>query len=161
MSGPRKALRHRVAAPSGNRPQTYIHLWKCSENDAEERSRQPLRFNDKFFGIIKHGPQVVEAVHVGDPSLEDPKRTLAPDVTKQNVVLFNDALRAGQPAAPAGAVTPTGVNEPPRSDQPSQAPLQMERPAGGTGVGAEIISAPSSAEAADPNAVLKPVVAAT
>jgi outer membrane protein assembly factor BamD len=86
---------------------------------------------------------------VGDPSLEDPKRTLAPYVTKQNIAMFNDAVRAGQPAAPAGAITPTGVNEPPRSDQPSQAPLQLEKPAGGTGVGVQVVSAP--------DAVLKPV----
>jgi outer membrane protein assembly factor BamD len=132
-----------------NRPVPEPTEAAIAESDAEEKSRQPLRFTDNLFGIIKHGPQVVEAVHVGDPSLEDPKRTLAPDITKQNIALFNDAVRAGQPAAPAGAVTPTGVNEPPRSDQPSQAPLQLEKPAGGTGVGVEVISAP--------NAVLKPV----
>jgi outer membrane protein assembly factor BamD len=132
-----------------NRPVPEPTQEAIAESDAEERSRQPLRFNDKFFGVIKHGPQVVEAVHVGDPSLEDPKRTLAPDVTKQNIALFNDAVRAGQPAAPAGAITPTGVNEPPRSDQPSQAPLQLEKPAGGTGVGVQVVSAP--------DAVLKPV----
>jgi outer membrane protein assembly factor BamD len=136
-----------------NRPVPEPTQEAIAENDAEERSRQPLHFTDKTLGIIKHGPQVVEAVHVGEPSLEDPKRTIAPDVTKQNLALFNDALRAGQPAAPAGAVTPTGVNEPPRSDQPSQAPLQLERPAGGTGVGVQVVNAP----AADPNAVLKPV----
>ena len=132
-----------------NRPVPEPTQEAVAENDAEERSRQPLRFNDKFFGIIKHGPQVVEAVHVGDPSLEDPKRTLAPDVTKQNIALFSDAIRAGQPAAPAGAIKPTGVNEPPRSDQPSQAPLQLEKPEGGTGVGVQVVSAP--------DAVLKPV----
>jgi len=136
-----------------NRPVPEPTEAAIAESDAEEKSRQPLRFTDNIFGIIKHGPQVVEAVHVGDPSLDDPKRTLAPDITKQNIAMFNEAVRAGQPAAPAGAVTPTGVNEPPRSDQPSQAPLQLEKPAGGTGVGVEVISAP----AADPNAVLKPV----
>jgi outer membrane protein assembly factor BamD len=132
-----------------NRPVPEPTQAAIAESDAEERSRQPLRFTDNLFGIIKHGPQVVEAVHVGDPSLEDPKRTLAPDVTKENIALFNDAIRAGQPAAPAGAATPTGVNEPPRSDQPSQAPLQLEKPPGGTGVGVQVVSAP------DP--VLKPV----
>jgi outer membrane protein assembly factor BamD len=49
------------------------------------------------------------------------------------------------------------VNEPPRTDQPSSAPLQMEAPAGGTGVGAEIVSAPSGTAAADPNALVKGV----
>jgi outer membrane protein assembly factor BamD len=124
-----------------------------AESDAEERSRQALHFTDKTLGLIKHGPTVVEAVHVGEPSLDDPKRTLAPDITKQNIAIFAEAVNAGKAAAPAGAVTPTGVNEPPRSDQPSNAPLQLEAPAAGSGVGVQIVNAP----AADPNAVLKPV----
>jgi outer membrane protein assembly factor BamD len=136
-----------------NRPVPEPTDAAVAENDAEEKSRQPLRFTDKTFDIIKHGPSVVEAVHVGEPSLEDPKRTLAPDVTKQNIALFTAAVNAGKPAAPAGVVTPTGPNEPPRSDQPSQAPLQLEKPEGGTGVGVQVVSAP----AADPNAVIKQV----
>jgi outer membrane protein assembly factor BamD len=136
-----------------NRPVPEPTDAAVAENKAEEDSRQPLRFTTKTFDIIKHGPSVVEAVHVGEPSLDDPKRTLASDVTKQNLAIFNDAINAGKPAAPAGAETPTGVNEPPRSDQPSQAPLQMEKPADGTGVGVQIVSAP----AADPHPVVKPV----
>ncbi len=132
-----------------NRPIPEPTQEAMAESDAEERSREPLRFTDKTFDIIKHGPSVVEAVHVGEPSLDDPKRTLAPDVTKQNIAMFTAAINAGRPAAPAAAVTPTGVNEPPRSDQPSQAPLQMEKPGSGTSVGVEVVSAP--------NAVLKPV----
>jgi outer membrane protein assembly factor BamD len=137
-----------------NRPVPEPTQEAIAENDAEERSRQPLHFTDKTFDIIKHGPMVVEAVHVGEPSLEDPKRTLAPDITKQNIVLFANAMNAGKPAAvPIGTVAPTGVNEPPRSDQPSQAPLQMAAPEGGSGVGVQVVSAP----AADPNAVVKAV----
>jgi outer membrane protein assembly factor BamD len=132
-----------------NRPVPEPTQEAIAESDAEERSRQPVRITNKTFDLIKHGPTVVQAVHVGDPSLEDPKRTLAPDITKQNLALFTDAINAGRPPAPAGAVTPTGVNEPPRSDQPSQAPLQLEKPGGGTGVGVQIVSAP--------DAVLKPV----
>ncbi len=139
-----------------NRPVPEPTEAAIAESDAEERSRQPLRFTDRTFDIIKHGPSVVEAVHVGEPSLDDPKRTLAPEVTKQSIALFAAAVNAGQPAAPAGAVTPTGVNEPPRSDQPSQAPLELAKPGGNTGVGVQVVSAPS-APAADPNAVLKPV----
>jgi outer membrane protein assembly factor BamD len=141
-----------------------------AESDAEERSRQPLHFTDKTLDIIKRGPTVVEAVHVGDPTLEDPKRTLAPEVTNQNRQLFQEAVNAGKPPAPAAAVTPTGPNEPPRSDQPSTAPLQMQAPGEGTSVGVEVVSAPNSAAQvpadtgqaagaaqADPNAVVKPV----
>jgi outer membrane protein assembly factor BamD len=136
-----------------NRPVPEPTPEAVAESDAEERSRQPLRFTDKTFDLIRHGPSVVEAVHVGEPSLEDPKRTLAPEVNSENVAIMNAAIGAGKPAAPAAAVTPTGVNEPPRSDQPSQAPLQLERPTDGTGLGVQVVSAP----AADPNAVVKAV----
>jgi len=133
-----------------------------AESDAEERSRQPLHFTDNVIGIIKRGPTVVEAVHVGEPTLDDPKRTLAPEITDQNKTVFMDALNQGKPAAPAAAVTPTGPNEPPRSDQPSTAPLQMQAPDGGTGVGVEVVNAPTTTApgntaATDPNALVKPV----
>jgi outer membrane protein assembly factor BamD len=137
-----------------NRPVPEPTEAAVAESKAEEDSRQPLRFTTKTFDIVKHGPSVVEAVHVGEPSLDDPKRTLASDITKQNVAIFNDAINAGKPAALAsGAATPTGVNEPPRSDQPSQAPLQLEKPEGGTGVGVQVVSTPAT----DPHPVVKPV----
>jgi outer membrane protein assembly factor BamD len=142
-----------------NRPVPEASPEAAAENDAEERSRQPLRFTDKTFDLIRHGPAVVEAVHVGEPSLDDPKRTLAPSLTKENMALFETAVNAGRPAPPpGGAATPTGPNEPPRSDQPSEAPLQREAPAGGTGVGVSIVSAPNGAgPAADPHAVIPSV----
>src|SRR5208282_5247767 len=94
---------------------------------------------------------------VGEPTLEDPTRVLAPDITNQNKALFMEAVNQGRPQQPAATVTPTGPNEPPRSDQPSTAPLQMQAPASGTGVGVQIINAPSNTAAADPNALVKPV----
>jgi outer membrane protein assembly factor BamD len=151
-----------------NRPVPEPTEAAIAENDAEERSRQPLHFTDKTLDIIKHGPMTVEAVHVGEPTLDDPKRVLAPEITKQNVQMFQVAVNAGRPPAPATAVTPTGVNEPPRSDQPSTAPLQMQAPGEGTGVGVQVVSAPNSAAGepanaavSDPNALVKPVVPAT
>jgi outer membrane protein assembly factor BamD len=141
-----------------NRPVPEPTEAAIAENDAEERSRQPLRFTDKTFDVIKHGPSVVEAVHVGEPSLDDPKRTLAPDVNKRDMAMLQGALNAGKPAASRpGVIKPTGPNEAPRSDQPSQAPLQLERPEGGTGVGVQIVSAPNAAPATDPNSVVKAV----
>ena len=151
-----------------NRPVPEPTEAAIAESDAEERSRQPLHFTDRTLDIIKHGPMMVEAVHVGEPTLDDPKRVLAPDITNQNKAMFVEAVNAGKPPAPATAVTPTGPNEPPRSDQPSTAPLQMQAPGGGTGVGVEIVNAPSSAAEApasttpaDPNALVKPVVPAS
>lgn len=138
-----------------NRPVPEPSQEALAENDAEERSRQPLHFTDRTLDLIKHSPTVVEAVHVGEPTLDDPKRTLAPDVTKANIALFKEAAEAGKPAVEATA-KPTGVNEPPRSDQPSQAPLQMEAPAGGSGVGVQVVNAPN-APVEDKNAVVKAV----
>jgi outer membrane protein assembly factor BamD len=122
-----------------------------AESDAEERSRQPMHFTDKTLDIIKRGPTVVEAVHVGDPSLGDPKRTLAPEVTKENVTLFQTAANNGQPvAAPA---TPTTANEPPRSDRPSEAAPMGLATGSGNALGVQIMNAPN----ADPNAVVPAV----
>ena len=139
-----------------------------AENDAEQKSMRPIRFTDNFLGIIKRGPTVVEAAHVGEPSLEDPKRTLAPDVSKENMSLFTQAMNEGKPTTPT-AVTPTGPNEPPRSDQPST--VQLAPPgSGSTGVGVSIVNAPNgnaagagteavpAGTAGDPNnALVKPV----
>lgn len=127
-----------------------------AESEAEEASRQKIQFTDTLWGMVKHGPTVVEAVHVGEPSLQDPSRTLAPDINKENFAMINEARGAGNTAAPAGAAAPTGANEPPRSDQPSTAPLSSGAPEG-TGVGVSIVGAPNSSAAADPNALVKPV----
>jgi outer membrane protein assembly factor BamD len=135
-----------------NRPVPEPSAAAVAENDAEERSRQPLRFTDKTFDIIRHGPSVVEAVHVGDPSLNDPKRTLAPDVTKADLALYESARNAGRPTQSATSPTPTGVNEPPRTDVPSAAPT-MGVPTQGTSLGVSVVGAPSG----DPNALVKPV----
>ncbi len=148
-----------------NRPIPEPTEAAIAESDAEERSRQPLHFGDRTLGLIRSGPTVVEAVHVGEPTLTDPTRVTAPEITSQNVALFNDAVQAGKPAAPAAPVVATGANEPPRTGQPSQAPLATGAPGAGTGIGAEIVSAPSgaaqaapaNAPASDPNALVKAV----
>jgi outer membrane protein assembly factor BamD len=141
-----------------NRPIPEPTREAVAESEAEEQSRQKIQFSDTLFGLVKHGPTVVEAVHVGEPSLDDPGRTLAPSITKQNIAMYTDAMNAGKPTPAPTAATPTGPNEPPRSDQPSTAPVQMSAPDAGTGVGVSIVSAPSgNAAGGDPNAVVKAV----
>jgi outer membrane protein assembly factor BamD len=140
-----------------NRPVPEPTEAAVAESDAEERSRAKLQFTDRTLGIIRHGPTVVEAVHVGEPSLDDPKRILAPEITKENIALFSDAVNAGRPPAATEAVTPTNANEPTRSDVPSTVPLQMAPPAGGTGVGAEVVSTGGTAATPDTSAGLKAV----
>lgn len=161
-----------------NRPVPEPTAAAVAENQAEENSREPVRFTTTVLGLIKRGPITVEAAHVGDPTLQDPKRTLAPQITKENQAMFNEAL--GKPAEAAGSAKPTSANEPPRSDQPSEAPVQTGN-AAGTGVGVSIVSAPTSAaapaatsantnpgtvgsgpaNAADPNALVKPIAPET
>ena len=142
-----------------NRPIPEPTQAAIAENDAEQRSMQPIRFTDRTLDIIRRGPTVVQAVHVGEPSLEDPKRTVAPDITKENLAMFKEAYNEGRPPAVTAAAKPTGVNEPPRSDQPSEAPVQMTAPSEGNSVGVSIVNAPSGSgkAAADPNALVKPV----
>jgi outer membrane protein assembly factor BamD len=137
--------RDRLVAMNRNVPEPTDAA--VAESDAEQKSQRPLRFTDNILGIIKHGPTVVQSAHVGEPSLDDPKRTIAPDVSKRETDMMKEAANVGQPAEPA-AVTPTGPNEPPRSDQPSSAPLQMSAPSGGTGVGVSIVNAPNGDAAA-------------
>jgi outer membrane protein assembly factor BamD len=154
-----------------NRPIPEPTQQSIAESEALEASRQGIHFTDKTLGLVKHGPVVVEAAHVGDPTMVSPARTTAPAITKENQQIFVAAYKASQPGTPAAdaaaAPKPTAPNEPPRSDQP-QAPLQFERVPGssdsgsGNSIGASIVSAPSSAAAApkpadDPNAVIKSV----
>jgi outer membrane protein assembly factor BamD len=140
-----------------NRPVPDPTEQAVAESGAEEQSRQQIRFTDKTLGLVKHGPTVVEAVHVGDPSMEDPKRTLAPEVNNYNREVFVTAVNGGKPAPGLVPAQPTAPNEPPRSDQPSAAPVEIARPDGGTSVGVEVVTAPANSAAADPNAVIKPV----
>ncbi len=68
-----------------NRPVPEPTDAAVAESDAEQKSQRPLRFTDNILGIIKHGPTVVQSAHVGEPSLDDPKRTIAPDVTHRKL----------------------------------------------------------------------------
>ncbi len=53
-----------------NRPIPEPTEAAIAESDAEVRSHEALHFTDSLLGIIKHGPTVVEAVHVGEPTLD-------------------------------------------------------------------------------------------
>lgn len=170
MAGMVEEARDRLIAM--NRPVPEPTQAAIAESEAEEQSRQPVRFTDKALGMVKHGPVTVEAAHVGEPTMVAPARTTAPEITKENQQIFLAAYKATQPAAAsatenAATAKPTSPNEPPRSDQP-QAPLQFEKVGGsedsgsGNSIGVSIVSAPNSAAEAnkpaeDPNAVVKSV----
>jgi hypothetical protein len=92
---------------------------------------------------------------VGEPSLDDPKRTWRP-ISPSRTSRSSTAVNAGKPALRRPAIAPTGVNEPPRSDQPSQAPLQLEGSGGRNRRRRADCQRAQRSPAADPNAVVKP-----
>jgi outer membrane protein assembly factor BamD len=129
---------------------------QMAESEAEEGSRLPVKLKDHVLFLVQHGPSTVESARVGEPTMADPAPTLAPAVSAQTVANFNLALK-GEPIPPIG--TPTSAAEsaaiangtaPPRTGQPAS--ISMDNvpesgSAGGTGIGAEIVSAPPAGAA--------------
>jgi len=75
-----------------------------------ENSRAQYRLTDRARLLILHQPDVVTAARVGEPTLADPKPTIAPDVTRKSQAEFMAALNPN--AKPAAAAT----NSAPSSD---------------------------------------------
>jgi outer membrane protein assembly factor BamD len=139
---------------------------QLAESEAEEGSLSNIKLKDRAFSLIKHGPTIVQAARVGEPTLADPPPVLAPAVQKQSIEAFNAAV-LGKPvgggAAPTTAASNGTPNAAPRSDQPAAAPSFEDVPAAGTsssatttsettpsttpssgtGLGAEIINSPA------------------
>ena len=94
---------------------------------ALENSRQQYRVQDRAKLLIFHQPDVVQAARVGDPSLVDPKPTLAPMVTRQIMTDFETSMNPGAPRAvgtPAPATTATP--ETPSAPAVPAAPLALQ-----------------------------------
>jgi outer membrane protein assembly factor BamD len=68
-----------------------------------ENSRAQYRLTDRARLLILHQPDVVTAARVGEPTLADPKPTIAPDVTRKSQAEFMAALNPN--AKPAAAAT--------------------------------------------------------
>jgi outer membrane protein assembly factor BamD len=98
---------------------------------ALENSRRSYRLQDRARLLILHQPDVVMAAREGDPSLSDPKATMAPDVYKKVVADFNGAMnpRAAAPAPAATTATDSAAAAPaaaaPTPAAPT-APLQLQ-----------------------------------
>lgn len=112
-----------------------------AESEAEEQSRVNVKLKDRALLLVKHGPSTLEAARVGEPLMTPPKTMTAPDVSKENVAIFNTA--AGK-TAPETAATPSPeVREgtaPPRTGDPAAPRLESVPEGSGTGVGAEVLN---------------------
>jgi outer membrane protein assembly factor BamD len=127
---------------------------QMAESEAEEGSRLPVKLKDHVLFLVQHGPSTVESARVGEPTMTDPPPTLAPAISAQTVANFNLAIK-GQPIPPVGSVSAAetaAINNgtaPPVTGQPSPVTMQNvpDSSGGGTGVSAEIVSAPSGTSA--------------
>jgi len=87
---------------------------QVAASTALENSRSGYNLKDRAMLLVMHKPDTVMAAHIGEPSLVDPKPTLAPDITRKIINDFNtsmhpeaaaaaDAAKAATPAATADA----------------------------------------------------------
>ncbi|HZY63519.1 MAG TPA: outer membrane protein assembly factor BamD [Edaphobacter sp.] len=65
---------------------------QLAASEALENSRTGYNLKDRAMLLFMHKPDTVMAAHIGDPSLTDPKPTLAPDITRKIISDFNTAL---------------------------------------------------------------------
>ena len=70
---------------------------------ALENSRRQYRLQDRARLLVLHQPDVVMAARDGEPSLSDPKPTIAPDVYRKVVADFNGAMNPNAAHTPAAA----------------------------------------------------------
>ena len=110
-----------------------------AESEAEEQSRINVKLKDRAMLLVKHGPSTLEAARVGEPLMTTPKTVTAPDISKENIAIFNTA--AGKPAPETAATPSPGVangTEAPRTGDPA-AP-RLENVPEGNGIGAEVLN---------------------
>ncbi len=111
---------------------------QIAASEALENSRAQYRITDRAKLLVFHTPDVVTAAKTGEPTLVDPKATVAPDVTRKIVKDFQLAMNPNAPR-PA-AVEDTAAAATDGSGSPS-----IPAPGTGTaGVSAPTPSAPLS-----------------
>jgi outer membrane protein assembly factor BamD len=114
---------------------------ELAESEAEEQSRANIKLKDRAILLVKHGPSTLEAARVGEPLMTPAKTVTAPEVSKENIAIFNVA--AGRPASPATAATPSpdvanGTAAPRTGD--AAVPNSNGGAPGSTGLGVEILN---------------------
>jgi outer membrane protein assembly factor BamD len=110
---------------------------EIAASEALENSRSGYNLKDRAKLLFMHTPDTVMAAHVGDPSLTDPKPTLAPDVTRKIISDFNTSMHPETAVAPAAkAAAPAEAAAAPAEAAPATpaAPLAFhDVPTAGSG----------------------------
>jgi outer membrane protein assembly factor BamD len=106
---------------------------------AIEQSRSPVNLKYRAVILITARPSVVQAAHVGEPSLSDPPQVMAPAVVKETMADINWAVKPDGKPAPStvGAsnqITPAAVaaNPGPSAATPATPAASSENTAAGS-----------------------------
>ena len=123
---------------------------QAAASAALENSRGQYTLSKRAVALLFHRPDTVEASTIGDPSLEDAKRTLAPDIIKGNISSVNAAMNpsAPRPAAASAPAPEAAAEQAPPAAPASSAPLALQDvPTSGSGAVPSGVSAAESAPA--------------
>ena len=131
-----------------------------AQNKKEQESRGTLSTFGKMMENFKKGPDVSEAVTVGEPTLVDPKQASAPEIVRAATASVMSALTAattGTAQPGTGTAPPPENAAAPRSDAPPSpaATGAATGAAAGTSAGAsaEVVNPPAGAPNADSTAI--------
>ena len=95
-----------------NRPIPEPTADQLAASQALEDSRQSYNLANRAKGLIIRGPDVVQTARIGEPSLSDPKATLAPEVAHRSEEAYKIALdpKAAAAAKDSTDATPTAAD---------------------------------------------------
>ncbi len=117
-------------------------------NKKEQDSRGSMTTKEKVMFNFKKGPDVSEAVTVGDPTLVDPKQASAPDIVRSATASILTALTAATTgvAQPGAGAAPAANGAAPRTDAAAPGATEGAGSGGGTTLnsGVEVVN-PSGA----------------
>jgi len=138
-----------------NRPIPQPTQEQLAASQALEDSRQGYTLANRAKGLIFRGPDVVQTARIGDPSLSDPKATLAPEVAKRSEEAYRTALdpnaaakvdsKSGDVSADAADVTPASSATPAAVAAPTNGAAPALQDIGAGDVGTPAAAGPITA----------------
>jgi outer membrane protein assembly factor BamD len=113
---------------------------ELAESEAEEQSRTNIKLKDRAVLLVKHGPSTLEAARVGEPLMTPATTVTAPEISKENIAIFNEAagIKPETSGATRSANVANGTAAPRTGD--AAAPNPEGGTAGGTGIGVEVLN---------------------
>ena len=134
---------------------------QVASSEALENSRRTYKVTDRMRFLIMHEPDTVLTAQQGDPSLTDPKPTLAPSVLARVTSDFNSALNPNAPvehaapATPADTAASSDTSANPATPAAPAAPLAFQPVGDGSGSAAssEMTTAPAGSTSTGGNSI--------